>query len=72
MNMNNSRKYIVAALIAISMITFLNYQQSRAESEASQKFVDEINAEVNRRDEELQPLIERNKRLGDPFVEAKP
>lgn len=61
--MKGSIKYIIAILIVIPFIAFLKHQQSRAESEASQKFVDEINAEIDRRDAELQPLIERNKKI---------
>lgn len=58
--MNTLKKYCLAAFVIIPLIYFLNYQQLRAEADASQKFVDEINAEIDRIDAELQPFIERN------------
>ena len=63
--MKKLTQYIIAALIVIPLITFLKYKQLQAEAQVSQKFVDEINLEMDRRDAELQPLIERNKKLND-------
>jgi hypothetical protein len=60
MNMNSLKKYCLASFVIIPLIYFQNYQQLRAEADASQKFVDEINAEIDRRDAELQPFIDRN------------
>lgn len=63
--MKNLTQYIIAALIVIPLITFLKYQQVQADAQASKNFVDEMNLEMDRRDAELQPLIERNKKLND-------
>ena len=61
--MKNLTQCIIAALILIPLITCLRYQQVQAEDQASKRFVNELNSEMDRRDTELQPLIERNKKL---------
>jgi hypothetical protein len=71
MNMNTLKKYCLAALVIIPFISFLHYQQLCAEAEASQKFVDDINAEIDRRDAELQPLIKSNAALNAKQTSAE-
>jgi len=61
--MKNLTQYIIAALVAMSLITFLKFHQLQAEAQASKRFVYEVDSEMERRDAELQPLIERNKKL---------
>ena len=53
----------VVVLILMSVAYSHFQKQQRVEAEELQRFVDEVNAREEQLNEELQPLIERNKEL---------
>ena len=61
--MKVSKKYFVAVTLLVALIILLKYQSSWEEGEVSQGFIDNINAQSENLEVELQPLIERNKKL---------
>lgn len=58
------RRLIVFTGVVVIVAVLSNHAAITAQRETDDsKWVDEVNAELERRDAELQPLIERNKRL---------